>query len=51
MNRASIVATALDYRGVAQSNFGPTLDYGAISIHAAATSLGVVADSRTTSAP
>jgi uncharacterized membrane protein len=50
-SRASVVATTVGYQGVAPSNFGSALGYGPISINAAATSLGVVADSRTTSAP
>jgi Flp pilus assembly protein TadG len=50
-SRASVVSTTVAYQGVAPSNFGPALGYGAISVTATATSLGVVADSRTTSAP
>jgi uncharacterized membrane protein len=50
-SRASAVTTAIGYQGVAPSNFGSALGYRAFSVHATATSLGVVADSRTTSAP
>ena len=50
-SRASAVTTTVGYQGVAPSNFGSALGYGAISVNATATSLSVVADSRTTPAP
>jgi Flp pilus assembly protein TadG len=50
-SRASVVTTTIGYQGVAPSNFGSALGYGAISVTASATSLGLVADSRATSAP
>ncbi len=45
-SRASVVTTKVGYQGVAPSNFGSALGYGAISVNASATSLGLVADSR-----
>ena len=48
--RASVVTT-VGYQGVAPSNFGSALGYGAISVSASATSPGLVADSRATPAP
>src|SRR5271165_445989 len=45
-SRASVVTTTVGYQGVAPSNFGSALGYGAISVNASATSLGLVADSR-----
>jgi len=50
-SRASVVTTTVGYHGVAPSNFGAALGYGAISVNASATSLGLVADSRATPAP
>jgi Flp pilus assembly protein TadG len=50
-SRASVVTTTVGYQEVAPSNFGSALGYGAISVSATATSLAVVADSRTTAAP
>jgi Flp pilus assembly protein TadG len=50
-SRASAVTTTVGYQGVAPSNFGSALGYGAINVNATATSLSVVADSRTTPAP
>jgi hypothetical protein len=50
-SRASGVTTTVDYQGVAPSNFGSALGYGAISVKAASTSLGRVADSQATPAP
>jgi Flp pilus assembly protein TadG len=49
--RASVVTTTVGYQGVAPSNFGSALGYGAISVKAAVTSPGLVADSRATPAP
>ena len=49
--RASIVTTTVGYQGVAPSNFGSALGYGVISVKAAATSPGLVADSRAPPAP
>ncbi len=45
-SRGSVVTTTVGYQGVAPSNFGSALGYGAISVKASATSLGLVADSR-----
>ena len=45
-SRASVVMTTVGYQGVAPSTFGSALGYGAISVRVAATSLGLVADSR-----
>jgi hypothetical protein len=50
-SRAPVVTTTVGYQGVAPSHFGPALGYGAISVKAQATSLGLVADFRTTPAP
>jgi hypothetical protein len=50
-SRASAVTTTVGYHGTAPSNFGPALGYGAIDVKAQATSLRLVADSRTTVAP
>ncbi len=49
--RASVVTTTVGYQGVAPSNFGSALGYGAISVKAAASSPGLVADSRAPPAP
>ena len=49
--RASVVTTTVGYQGVAPSNFGSALGYGAISVKAAATSPGLVANSRAPPAP
>ena len=38
-SRASVVTTTVGYQGVAPSNFGSALGYGAISVKASATSL------------
>ncbi len=50
-SRASFVTTTVGYQGVAPSNFGAALGYGAINVNASATSLGLVSDSRATPAP
>jgi hypothetical protein len=47
-SNASVVTTTVGYHGVAPSNFGSALGYGAINVKAQATSLRLVADSRTT---
>ncbi len=45
-SRASVVTATVGYLGAAPSTFGSALGYGAISVKAAATSPGLVADSR-----
>jgi Flp pilus assembly protein TadG len=50
-SRAFVVTTTVGYQGTAPSNFGSALGYGAISVMASATSLGLVADSQATPAP
>jgi len=43
---ASLVTTTVGYQGVAPSNFGSALGYGAISVNASTTSHALIADSR-----
>jgi Flp pilus assembly protein TadG len=49
-SRASLVTTIVGYQGVAPSNFGAALGYGAVSVDASATSHALIADSRRTAA-
>jgi uncharacterized membrane protein len=49
-SRAPLVTTIVGYQGVAPSNFGAALGYGAVSVNASATSHALIADSRTTAA-
>jgi len=48
--RAPLVTTIVGYQGVAPSNFGAALGYGAVSVNASATSHALIADSRRTAA-
>lgn len=43
---APMITTTVGYHGVAPSNFGAALGYGAVNVNASATSHAVVADSR-----
>jgi Flp pilus assembly protein TadG len=45
-SRAPLVTTIVGYQGVAPSNFGSALGYGAVSVDASATSHALIADSR-----
>jgi Flp pilus assembly protein TadG len=45
-SRAPLVTTIVGYQGVAPSNFGAALGYGAVSVNASATSHAQIADSR-----
>jgi Flp pilus assembly protein TadG len=49
-SRAPLVTTVVGYQGVAPSNFGAALGYGAVSANASATSHALIADTRTTGA-
>ena len=51
MSRAPLVTTIVGYQGVAPSNFGAALGYGAVSVDASATSHAQIADTRRTAAP
>ena len=50
MSHAPLVTTVVGYQGVAPSNFGSALGYGAVSVDASATSRALIADSRRTAA-
>ena len=51
MSRAAVVTATVGYDGVAPSNFGSALGYGAFQVSASATSHALVADSQTTATP
>ncbi len=48
---AAVVTATVGYDGVAPSNFGSALGYGAFRVTASATSHALVADSHTTATP
>jgi Flp pilus assembly protein TadG len=50
-SRAAVVTATVAYDGVAPSNFGSALGYGAVHVSASATSRALVADSQTTATP
>jgi len=50
-NRGAVAMATVAYDGVAPSNFGSALGYGAFRVSASATSPALVADSRETAAP
>ena len=50
-SRAAVVTATVGYDGVAPSNFGSALGYGAFQVSASATSHALVADSQTTATP
>jgi hypothetical protein len=51
MSRAALVTATVGYDGVAPSNFGSALGYGAFRVSASATSPALVAASETPAAP
>ena len=51
MSRAAVVTGTVGYDGVAPSNFGSALGYGAFRVSASARSHALVADSETTATP